>query len=273
MSRSEPGQTVRAVIFDWAGTTVDHGSLAPVGVFVAAFGSEGVEISIAHARAPMGRSKRDHIAAIAAEPEVAARWQARHGAPCSEADVERMYGAFLPLQRECVGDYAALIPGVLETQAELRSRGVGIGSSTGYTREIMDRLGPLAAELGYRPDVILTSSDVEVGRPGPWLIYENMRQLDISPPAAVVKVDDTLAGIEAGRNAGVWTVGISESGNMMGLDWQALQALDPSARRQQREAAEAKMKAAGAHDVIPSVASLMPTIDAIELRNAAGERP
>ena len=48
---------VKAVIFDWAGTVVDYGSLAPMGAFVETFAEFGVAISIDEARGPMGGSK------------------------------------------------------------------------------------------------------------------------------------------------------------------------------------------------------------------------
>ena len=52
---------LQAVIFDWAGTTVDHGSLAPVRVLQQVFAARGVPISNAQARRDMGLLKRDHI--------------------------------------------------------------------------------------------------------------------------------------------------------------------------------------------------------------------
>ena len=55
---------VKAVIFDWAGTVVDYGSLAPMGAFVETFAEFGVAITIDEARGPMGMAKRPHIAAL-----------------------------------------------------------------------------------------------------------------------------------------------------------------------------------------------------------------
>ena len=73
-------QHVKAVIFDWAGTVVDFGSLAPMGAFVETFGEFGVTISRSHeARGPMGMAKRPHIAALMALPRVASAWADRHG--------------------------------------------------------------------------------------------------------------------------------------------------------------------------------------------------
>ena len=56
--------SLKAIIFDWAGTTVDYGSQAPAMVFVEVFEREGFSISLAEARVPMGMDKKDHIRAI-----------------------------------------------------------------------------------------------------------------------------------------------------------------------------------------------------------------
>ncbi|MFO0918423.1 MAG: hypothetical protein U0872_08930 [Planctomycetaceae bacterium] len=63
---TEPFRHLKAVVFDWAGTTVDHGSRAPATVMQRIFTSRGIPISMAQARGPMGMAKRDHIASIAA---------------------------------------------------------------------------------------------------------------------------------------------------------------------------------------------------------------
>ena len=62
---------IRAVLFDWAGTTVDHGSRAPVEVVVEVFRRAGVAVTDAEARAPMGRAKREHLDAVLSTPRVA----------------------------------------------------------------------------------------------------------------------------------------------------------------------------------------------------------
>ena len=58
-----------------------------------------------------------------------------HQQEWEEADVERLFTEhFTPLQLEVVADHSALIPGVLECVAELRDRGIKIGTITGYFR-------------------------------------------------------------------------------------------------------------------------------------------
>src|SRR5450631_3645758 len=87
---------VQGVVLDWSGTTLDYGCFAPTVVFVQLFKEHGVEITMEQARRPMGAYKRDHIAAIMAMPEVAAKWDSVHGHIPGEADVQSLYDLFIP---------------------------------------------------------------------------------------------------------------------------------------------------------------------------------
>ena len=129
---------IRGVLLDWAGTTIDYGSLAPMRVFVEIFRRRGIEIAIDEARGPMGRAKHEHIAEVAKLPRVAAKWQERYGRRPTEHDVLAMYEEFLPLQKSTLAEGWELIPGVPETIAQLRDRAIRIGSTTGYTRALME---------------------------------------------------------------------------------------------------------------------------------------
>ncbi len=264
---------LQAVVFDWAGTTVDHGSRAPAIVFQEIFRSRGVDITEAQAREPMGMAKRDHIAAIAATPSVDEAWRAKFGQPCGDEDIDAMYADFLPLQKETLRHHCDVITGVSAAVDECRSRGLRIGSSTGYTRELMEIVTNEARRQGYAPDCVLCAEDTPRGRPAPYLLYEAAKQLDVYPLWTVVKVDDTPVGIEAGRNAGCWTVGVTRTGNGVGLSAEEIDALpDDEVRRRCNEAAS-RLVAAGAHDIIESVADIPDLINEIEERMSRGERP
>jgi phosphonoacetaldehyde hydrolase len=141
------------VIFDWAGTMVDFGCLAPVEALVAVFADEGLALTAAEARRDMGKAKLDHLRAILADEGVAARWRAAKGAPAGEADVQQIYRRLEPAMVAAAARSARLIPGAAETVAQLRALGVRVGSGTGYTREVMVAILPSAAEQGYAPEV------------------------------------------------------------------------------------------------------------------------
>ncbi len=220
MSRTPP--RIRAILFDWAGTTVDHGSLAPVEVFLEVFRRAGVEVSPAEVRGPMGRAKRDHIEALLALPRVAAAWSPATRPAPGPADVDRLYADFLPLQRVVLERHGEVIAGVAEVVSQCRKRGIKIGATTGYTRALMEVAAPLARAGGYEPDVIICADDVPSGRPAPWMIFRAAERLDVYPMSDVVVVDDTPVGIEAGLNAGAWTVAVTRTGNCLGLSAEAV---------------------------------------------------
>ncbi|ADV61520.1 phosphonoacetaldehyde hydrolase [Isosphaera pallida ATCC 43644] len=264
-----------AVIFDWAGTTVDHGSRAPVAAFQATFEADGVPITVTQARGPMGMAKKDHIREILKLAEVTAAWRAVKGRDWTETDVETLYARFIPLQNEVLPNHSELIPGVASTIGSLRERGLKLGGTTGYDRTMMDVVEPLAAAQGYAvdPGGSVTISEVPAGRPAPWMVFEAMKRLRAWPVEAVVKVGDTRADIEEGLNAGCWTVGVALTGNETGLSAAELDALDPTQRQTLHAQATDNLARAGAHYVIESVATLEPILDAIATRLRAGERP
>ncbi len=158
---------VKAAILDWAGTTVDYGSFAPTAVFLKLFETQGVQITVEHARRPMGLMKKDHLRAIAYQPEVNRAWQAVHGEPITEREIDTMFAQFVPMQMACLEEYAQVIPGVCEAVAAFRQMGLKIGSTTGYTREMMEILVPAAHRNGYTPDAWVSATDVPAGRPFP----------------------------------------------------------------------------------------------------------
>jgi len=248
------------VIFDWAGTMVDFGSEAPVKALIEAFGAEGVVLGAATARRDMGRAKIDHVQALLAEPAVAAAWRARHGRDANAGDVESLMARLGPLMREHAARASTLIPGARATFDRVRSAGLRVASSTGYTREMMQPVLARAAEQGYVPEHVVCSVETPAGRPSPLMIYKACAELGVWPLSRVVKVDDAEAGIAEGKAAGAFTVGVA-SGNALGLSLEALQALPATERARRIERAGRSLLDAGADLVIDSVADLVPALE------------
>lgn len=266
---------VQAVIFDWAGTTVDFGSFAPTTIFVQAFREAyGFEISLQEARGSMGMGKWDHIRALGDDPAIAARWQAQFSRPMRDADVDQIYETFMPLQIAKVAEHADLIPGTLETVKWLRARGIKIGSCSGYPRAVMQVLQTAAAQRGYVPDCIIATGELKAGsRPGPWMALQNVQDLGVEAVWRCIKVDDSAPGIHEGHNAGMWTVGLSLSGNESGLTLDEFLAADEPAKVKVRDMASVNLRAAKAHYIVDTIADLPSVVLDIESRLARGERP
>lgn len=289
--------SLRAVILDWAGTTVDYGSLAPLLAFEETFKRRGISLSQEEVRAPMGMHKRDHIQAILQMARVKALWRGQYGKPPDESDTEAMYQEFIPLLLEVLASHAQPIPGTIEAVAEMRRMGLKIGSTTGYNREMMDILAPAAAKYGYQPDAVVCVSDLSPyfgdvppllgglppffggiplydgdslgGRPEPWMALLCAMQLRAYPMAAIVKIGDTVPDIQEGLNAGMWTVGVALTGNEVGLDEAGVKALSAAELSSRLERAYARLRQAGAHYVVDGIWDVPAVLGEINARMSA----
>ena len=264
---------LKAIILDWAGTTMDYGCYAPAVVFVEVYKRQNVPITVEEARIPMGAHKKVHIRQISQLDAVQKRWQEVHNRPPNEDDVEAMFADFVPLQLDCLADYADMIPGAIDAIKEFRQRGLKIGSTTGYLTDMMALLADEAKRRGYVPDSTVCASDVPAGRPAPWMCVQNAMNLGVYPFEAIVKVDDTLPGIEEGLNAGMWTIGLAKTGNEIGLNEAEIEQLEPAVLQQKLDRAYNRMYHTGAHYVVDSIKDVPAVIDDINARLARGDRP
>lgn len=255
------GKAIGLVVFDWAGTLVDFGCRAPAEAFRRAFELVGLPISDAVARQPMGMHKRDHVREILGTAEVAERVRTHLRREPDEPLTDEIYRGFSRCLPAFLAVHADAIPGAVETLRWLRGRGIRIGSTTGYTREMMDALEPLAQAAGIAPDVVICADQVPQGRSAPWACFRIAEQCGVYPMTRCVKVGDTPADMAEGMNAGMICVGVSESGNLLGLGPDALAALSDEERSRRVADAERRLRAAGAGDVLRTVADLPACIE------------
>jgi phosphonatase-like hydrolase len=174
-----------------AGTTVADGGLV-LAAFAAAL--ETLEVSAEHERArmtryvveTMGESKITVFRALFPGDEDAAQR--------GNAAFEDAYGARVSLTRA--------LPGAEEAFAALRSAGVRIALTTGFSRSTADAL---LDHLGWRKlvDLSLTPGDVGGrGRPHPDMIEAAAARLSVDEPRAVAVAGDTASDIRSGLAAG-----------------------------------------------------------------------
>lgn len=272
MAKRSP-HAIRCLVSDLSGTIIDHGSCAPAGVFVSLMARHGIQITFAQARGPMGLHKRDHLAALLELPDVKDAWKDIHGKKHDQADIDALYSEFVPLHLETLPEYGDLIPGVVDTAKDLKKRGIKIATSTGYDRQMMNMVLRDAKKAGFTPDAAFCTEDVPFGRPAPWMIYRAMETFNVYPAGYVIKIGDTIPDIDAGLNAGCWTVGVTRTGNMLGLRENEVTKLEPEDLEERLDAATTAFEGEGAHYVVESFADLPGVIDDIETKLADDGRP
>lgn len=214
-------------VLDLAGTTVVDEGLVEEG-FARAYdrvlpGDPGRSAAVEHVRATMGQSKIEVFRAILDE-ETAQRLNVAFEDACAE----------LVAEGRCVP-----IPGAEQAVRALRDRGLAVVFTTGFGRATADAV---VNALGWQDlaDAVLTPADAGRGRPAPDLALTALLRTRASSVGALVVVGDTESDAACGVAAG--------AGLVVGV----LTGTRP----------EASLRAAGAHEVIGSVADLPALIDA-----------
>lgn len=224
---------------DWASTAVDYGCFAPVAAFIESFNVIGTPVTAAETRAHMGLTKVEEIRALFNIDRVRNEFQEKYGRPYAEEDILARYADFQRVLFASLEDYTTPIPGVVETISGLRVQGIKIGSTTGYTRAMMDVVLPAAAARGYVVDNCVTSDGLPTGRPAPYMIYKNMTELAVP------------------------SVGVVPGSNELGLTLDEVNALPATELELRKQDVRNRMLAAGAHYTVDSIEELPAVIDNI----------
>lgn len=250
-----------AIIFDWAGTTVDYGCFAPVQAFMEIFKEYGITPTMEETRKPMGMLKWDHIKTMLSMERIREEFKRIHGRDFTDQDVDEMHEKFAASLMKILDQFSDPKDYVVDTVAKLRDAGLMIGSITGYTDAMMEIVTKEAAKAGYKPDCWFSpDSTGHMGRPYPYMIFKNMEALKVTGVDKVMKVGDTLSVIREGKNAGVFTVGIIEGSSEMGLTKEEYAALSPEERKAKVKAVTKRYMDAGADAVVQDIRGVLELI-------------
>jgi phosphonatase-like hydrolase len=184
---------VKVVLFDVIGTTVRETDPALVARCVAsAFAAHGIAVTPSQIEAHRGKEKREMIETLL---------KTNHR-PTNEA--ASVYQSFQHEFADALHLFAPMA-GATDLFMHLRNRGIKVGLGTGLPQEL---LLPLLTALRWQPasfDFIGCPAPGIRGRPAPDMIFSMMKKLVVNEPSHVLKVGDTVADIEEGKNAGVRT--------------------------------------------------------------------
>ena len=119
-----------------------------------------------------------------------------------------IYADFVSSLKENISEIREM-EGAPETFRKLKSKEVSVVVSTGFPLDVAE---PLVDHLGWISDGLvdswICSELVGASRPDPAMILDSMKRYTVDDPGIVIKVDDTMKGIEEGRNAGVYTIAV-----------------------------------------------------------------
>ena len=187
-------QEIQLVVFDMAGTTVDEGNVVYKTV-QQVINDEGYNISL------------DDVLHYGAGKE---KYQAIFDVlrNCTDSDTVEVTAqkAFSNFKPALATAYANLevksFEGTETLFADLRNKHIKVVLNTGYDfATAQNLLTKLGWSVGQTIDAMVTSDDVENGRPDGDMILKAMEITGIKDPEKVLKVGDSAIDIEEGKSA------------------------------------------------------------------------
>lgn len=273
---------VSTLVGDLSGTYCHPFAAIVSEAFVRVFEQEGVTLHWDEATKPMGMPKDLHMEALLDNPTIKERWTKTKGQEPNDKDRARLYDSFVPLQEDLLRNFSYPLPHVKTVLKTLQEDyKICVGATTGFPQHLASIVQESLATQGVKIEAVVGCDSVLHGsRPAPFMLYKCMDLLGGWPLSSVVKVGDTLGDVKEGREAGVWTVGVTNYSSMLGIYYFQDEGIDflrlpihPKTFMERQLEAKEQMLDAGAHYVIPSLVELPSVIDEMNFRMKNGESP
>jgi phosphonoacetaldehyde hydrolase len=198
---------IRACIFDLGGTLIDKYSLSPLYSLHKAFHKYNIPITKSLIADDMGLKKQEHIETILEKPNVKPMWYRGTSDIPKCVITDCILREFNRVQTKSL-ETCDLIENSVFIVNRLQKMGIKVGITTGFNYEHTMIVNNIFEEHNIFLDSIVSSDCVDNSRPHPDMIYKNMRNLDITNPKEIIKIDDTNVGIQEGLNARCFTIGV-----------------------------------------------------------------
>lgn len=182
---------IRMVVFDMAGTTVDEQNVVYKTVHKAIC-NQGVSVDLATVfEFGAGKEKLQAIKDVLEHLKV------------EDIDALMVFEEFKTMLDDAYEKLEVRpVEGVEKTMLELKRKGIVVVLNTGYNRRVATGLlKKLGWVNGVNYDMLITASDVVLGRPHPEMIEKAMAKFNINDAKQVLKAGDSGIDIEEGKNA------------------------------------------------------------------------
>ena len=210
---------IKSCIFDLGGTIVDRYSFTPLICLHRAFKGKKINVPIELIRKDMGLSKEEHIDNLLKDKEIQRQWIHKYRVRPSSDDTQNLFRDFKIMQERETKLNMEVLPHTAKCIQNLRKHNISIGTTTGFDKEQMERIKYLLESQNMFLDSYVSSTCLnKPGRPEPFMIHENMKRLKLDDPRRIIKIDDTISGIQEGLNAGCWTVAVCRWSSNMNMN-------------------------------------------------------
>ena len=200
---------IRACIFDLGGTIVDKYSLTPFLSLKKAFLKFNLPVDDNLIYKDMGFDKTEHIHKILFNYDISKSFMERYGNYPTTEDTYKISKEYYKIQMK-ESKNINIIPETKKIINYLMNKNILIGVTTGFNKETTEIIINKLEKNDMKIDKYVSSSCLaEPSRPYPHMINHILKDFKINDPKNVIKVDDTLIGIQEGKEANTWTAGVA----------------------------------------------------------------
>ena len=256
---------IKACIFDLGGTIVDRYSITPHKSLIETFKHYNININNKLIFDDMGIDLL-HIGNILEDKYVYRNWYNKYKNNPDYSDVLKLYETFKTFQIE-KSKSIDIIPETYNTFEYLKKNNIKIGCTTGFDKNNADIISKVLNNNLCKLDNIVSSTCVKKSRPHSDMIYKNMKDLEVSNPKTMIKIDDTNVGIKEGKNAGLWTVGVARWSTYMNVLPQNINNMNDVIIRERLEKSKEKLKQSQPDFIIETLDELPNIIETINIHN------
>lgn len=193
-----PVNKLELIFFDLVGTTVkdtDNGDSLILNCFGKAFLLNGLFIKKEEINRQRGKIKREAIKNILLSNNLPLQAE------------EKIYDDFTDLLKKSISSFTEM-SGASGIFRLLKQKQIKIAVGSGLP---IDTIHEICRQISWHPsdfDYLGSSEELGRGRPDPAMILDAMGKLNVLDKTRVLKIGDTMADIEEGKNAGVRTAGV-----------------------------------------------------------------
>lgn len=258
---------VKACIFDLGGTIVDRYSITPLKSLIETFKRHNININNDLIFKDMGIDKRIHIENILDDTNIYQKWFKQYKCNPEYDDVLKLYETFKTLQTD-KSKTIDIIPETYGIFKYLKNDNIKIGITTEFDKNNANIIGRVLNDNICKLDNIVSSTCVKKSRPHIDMIYKNMRDLGISDPKTIIKIDDTNVGIKEGKNAGLWTIGVARWSTYMNVLPHNYNNMNDTIIEEKLKKSKEKLKQSQPDFIIETLDDLPNIIETINIHNS-----
>ena len=262
-------RVIKSVSSDIAGTICDLGVNAPKLAMMKAFSQYNIPITKYQASIHMELRKYEHINSILEIPSVKGTFEVRNGRSVDKSDREVLYNNFHGIQKTILQDYCELFPGVANTIHLLKVSGISFGLTSGYSRDLIDIVLQELRKQDVDISFTVGSDEVKNCRPHGAQIYRCLDEFGTYSHENI-NIGDTEYDVEAGLNAGCWSVIVTDTGNMIQDESNDTKHEKSMGKEFVRDMF---INGTNAHYIIDNFNGILSVIDHINDRMSRGEDP